>query len=416
MDTPTPLHLFEGFGIELEYMIVDRDTLSVKPVTDEVLRAVAGEYTSDVERDKLEWGNELVLHVIELRTHGPAASLDTLGPLFQDDVAAIGKLLESHGARLMPTAAHPWMDPGTETVLWPHDYNEIYAAFNRIFGCKGHGWSNLQCTHLNLPFDGDEEFGRLHAAIRMVLPIIPAIAASSPILDGKPTGYHDSRLNVYRDNARRIPVVSGLVVPERVYSRAAYEERILGKIYEAIAPHDPDGILQHEWLNARGAIARFERNTIEVRTVDIQECPMADIAVAHAITSVIRALVDERWQAYDEQTQWETERLNRILLDTTKRGEHAVINDTDYLEALGWGDVPCSAGDLWRHLVEDVVFADVDYDGSWSEALDVITGEGTLSDRILRATGPSPSRERLSEVYGELCRCLGEGTMFHAEG
>ena len=37
-----------------------------------------------------------------------------------------------------------------------------------------------------------------------------------------------------------------------------YEEHIFGKIYRAIAPHDPEGLLQHEWLNSRGAIARFD--------------------------------------------------------------------------------------------------------------------------------------------------------------
>ncbi len=31
------LHLFGGFGIELEYMIVDRETLSVLPVADRLL-------------------------------------------------------------------------------------------------------------------------------------------------------------------------------------------------------------------------------------------------------------------------------------------------------------------------------------------------------------------------------------------
>jgi carboxylate-amine ligase len=206
------------------------------------------------------------------------------------------------------------------------------------------------------------------------------------------------------------------VIPEPAYTRDRYEAKILDPLYEAIAPHDPDGILQYEWLNARGAVARFDRGTIEIGTIDMQECPVADIAVAHAITSVIRALVDERWQDFAEQSEWETDRLNRILLDTTKRAEHAVITDTDYLEALGWGDFSCSAGELWRHLVEDVVYADVDYDGVWAEAIDVIVSEGTLAERILRATGPAPARERLEEVYRELCSCLDEGTMFHAGG
>ena len=108
----------------------------------------------------------------------------------------------------MPTAMHPWMDPHAEARLWPHEYNAVYAAFNRIFDCRGHGWSNLQSTHINLPFRGDEEFGRLHAAIRLVLPIIPGVAASSPAADGRLSGLLDSRLDAYRSNARRIPSIS----------------------------------------------------------------------------------------------------------------------------------------------------------------------------------------------------------------
>ena len=88
----------------------------------------------------------------------------------------------------MPTAAHPFMDPMKETKIWPHENNEVYAIYNKIFDCRGHGWSNLQSTHLNLPFYDDEEFAKLHAAVRLVLPILPALCASSPILDGKLTG------------------------------------------------------------------------------------------------------------------------------------------------------------------------------------------------------------------------------------
>ena len=79
------------------------------------------------------------------------------------------------GCTLLPGGVHPWMDPSKETRLWPHEYNEVYRSFDRIFGCAGHGWSNLQSTHLNLPFADDDEFGRLHAAIRAILPLLPAL-------------------------------------------------------------------------------------------------------------------------------------------------------------------------------------------------------------------------------------------------
>ena len=43
----TSLHLFQAFGVELEYMIVDRDTLNVKPIADELLKDVLGAYGND---------------------------------------------------------------------------------------------------------------------------------------------------------------------------------------------------------------------------------------------------------------------------------------------------------------------------------------------------------------------------------
>ena len=48
-----------------------------------------------------------------------------------------------------------------------------------------------------------------------------------------------------------------------------------------------------EWLNARGAIARFGRGTIEIRVLDVQECPQADLAICAAVVEVLQALVAE---------------------------------------------------------------------------------------------------------------------------
>jgi gamma-glutamyl:cysteine ligase YbdK (ATP-grasp superfamily) len=147
---------------------------------------------SDVEYPDISWSNELVSHVVELKTSGPTSRLSGTAGAFQDHVRRINALLAPHGARLLPTGAHPFMDPATETVLWPHEYGPVYAAFDRVFGCRGHGWSNLQSMHVNLPFCGDGEFGRLHAAIRLLLPVMPALAASTPVLDGRITGYLDT--------------------------------------------------------------------------------------------------------------------------------------------------------------------------------------------------------------------------------
>ena len=401
-------HLFDRFGVELEYMIVDAESLSIRSIADEVLRQIAGEYVNEVERGGLAWSNELVLHVIELKTNGPAGALEGLDSLFQGHVKVINDMLAPVGARLMPTAMHPWMDPHTETRLWPHDNSPIYDAFDRIFTCKGHGWSNLQSVHLNLPFAADAEFAQLHAAIRLLMPIMPALAASSPLIEMGATGLLDNRLDAYQTNCQRVPSVTGFIIPEAVFNPAAYDVEILHRMYTDIAPYDPDGILQEEWLNARGAIARFERNTIEIRVLDIQECPSADLAIVKAIAAVLRALTEERWSDAFEQEAWEVDPLYVILLETMRSADAAVVRNRAYLRALGLDANAATAGELWQHLVESVLPAG---DPAW-KPLNVILNQGCLARRILTAVGGNPSKESISRVYRELCKCLADGRMF----
>ena len=249
-------HLFDVFGVELEYAIVRSDSLDVLPIADELLRRGAGlpSYVSEIDLDGVSWSNELVLHLIELKVTEPSPALEPLAEAFQGHVRRINGLLAPLGGRLMPTAMHPWMDPVAQTRLWPHDYSPVYQNYDRIFDCRGHGWSNLQSVHLNLPFSGDEEFGRLHAALRLLLPILPALAASSPIVEGRPAAALDARMEFYRGNSRRIPSITGEVVPEPVFTEEDYRRRILEPMYRDIAPLDPAGVLRHEWLNSRAPL------------------------------------------------------------------------------------------------------------------------------------------------------------------
>ena len=406
------LSLFAGVGVELEYMIVDAESLAVRAISDELIRAAAGAYQSDVERGWFCWSNELVLHVIEIKTNGPATSLQGLADGFQTEVNEINRRLAPLGARLMPSAMHPWMDPQRETRLWPHEFSPVYEAYNRIFGCQGHGWSNLQSLHLNLPFANDAEFAALHAAIRVLLPLLPALAASSPILDARRTGWLDNRLAVYRTNSTRIPSITGRVIPEPVFTEADYVREILQRMYQDIAPHDPEGILQDEFLNARGAIARFSRGSIEIRVLDVQECPQADLAIAQLIVATLRALTEERWQPLDTLKAFETELLEEIFVGTTQDAEQAHLGHPRYLQVFGWNRAkPCSASEIWRHIAEQLGIASR-FEPDTLCALETILDQGTLARRLLRALGPDVSRDRLRIVYGQLCDCLAAGRMF----
>ncbi|MEX0585997.1 MAG: glutamate-cysteine ligase family protein, partial [Pirellulales bacterium] len=292
-----------------------------------------------------------------------------------------------------------------EMRLWPHESSPIYEAFDRIFDCRGHGWANLQSTHINLPFAGDEEFGRLHAAIRLLLPILPAIAASSPIVEGRLTGLLDNRLEMYRTNARRIASVTGRIVPEPVYTPDEYRRTILEPMYADIAPWDPGGVLRHEFLNARGAVPRFERGAIEIRVLDVQECPAADLAIVQAIVAVLRALVDERWLPYAAQCAVDTDMLVEILTATTRDADRAEIRSRQYLVHFGLPSAKTmSAGDVWRHLAQEL--------GLGNDELAVILDHGPLARRIACAAGDEPPPSRLRQLYAQLCDSLAAGEMF----
>jgi carboxylate-amine ligase len=407
-----PLRLFEAFGLEVEYMLVDAETLDVAPGADELLEAAAGKATDEFENGDVAWNNELALHVIELKCNGPRPSLAGLGEAFGANVALANAKLDRDGRRLMPTAMHPWMDPA-EVRLWPHGTRVIYETFDRIFSCKGHGWANLQSMQINLPFHGDEEFGRLHAAIRFLLPILPGLAASSPIIDGTPNGILDNRLVVYRGNCSLIPAVTGEVVPEAIASIGEYHERLLEPLYRDIAPHDPERVLQHEWLNARGAIARFDRMAIEIRVLDVQETPLMDVAYAALIVAVLKLLCEDRWADVRSLDRWHESELGVLLKLAERRGEDAGIDDRRYLRALGFNKGSTDLMGLWEHLVE-TVSARAELDIETGRLLEHYLRHGSLATRITKAAGLLPTRAKIKRVYEELCEALASGEPFAA--
>ncbi|MFH1020163.1 MAG: glutamate-cysteine ligase family protein, partial [Pseudomonadota bacterium] len=392
--------LFQKFGLELEYMLVREDTLDVAPIADSILKRVAGAITNEVERGIMAWSNELALHVIEIKNSKPVSNLAMLAEKLQKEVEELGREAASQEAILLPTAMHPWMDPHTETLLWPHGNRDIYHTYNRIFNCQGHGWSNLQSTHLNLGFGTDDEFARLHAAIRVLLPILPAIAASSPAADGALTGWLDTRLNYYWFNQQRIPFITGQVIPEPVFSEAEYERQIYQRLRRDIAPLDPDGVLEAEWLNSRGAIARFDRNAIEIRVLDIQECPRADVSLAVLICAVLKGLSEELWSGLAEQKAAETGRMAEIFSGTIRDGEQTVLTDRRYLALFSkGGNGAMRAGELWQELAAECTPELAEAGHNIRQTVETMLAHGPLSRRIIRALGAKPDRERFREVY-----------------
>jgi hypothetical protein len=230
-------------------------------------------------------------------------------------------------------------------------------------------------------------------------------------MDGERNGILDNRLVVYRGNCAKIASVTGEVVPEPVGSIEEYHEHILGRIYADLAPHDPEHILRHEWVNARGAIARFDRNAIEIRVLDVQETPLMDVAYAALVVEVLKLICSERWLDRGGMNGWRTAELGKLLHLAERRAEGLELGDRRYLGAFGFPGSATDLKGLWEHLIESV---------SALGSLDLATGRllehylrhGTLATRIGKAVGLLPSRAKLARVYEELSTALAAGEPF----
>jgi hypothetical protein len=340
----------------------------------------------------------------------PRRTLAGVAEAFAANVRLANDKLGREGLRLLPAAMHPWMDP-RDAQLWPHGTRAVYDTLDRTFACKRHGWANSLQQKIELTFSGDEEFARLHAAIRLLLPMLPGLAASSPVIEGERNGILDNRLVAARDKCARVPSVAGEIVPEPVGSTGEYQERVLEPMYRDLEPHDPEGILRHDWVNGRGAIARLDRTTIEIRVLDMQETPAMDVAYAALIVEVLKLLCAERWLDTAGMNRWRTEQLGQLLDLAARRGEGAGIGDKQYLAAFGMRSSGAELKRLWEHLIETV---------SARGSLDVGTGRllehylrhGTLATRIGKAVGLVPGRAKLARVYEDLCEALAANTPY----
>jgi carboxylate-amine ligase len=177
-------------------------------------------------------------------------------------------------------------------------------------------------------------------------------------------------------------------------------------------------VLEPLWVNARGAIARFDRGSIEIRAIDTQECASADIAVVAVVCALLRGLVEQRWGSFADQKALATQQLADLLVRGIECSGNTRVDDAAVLKALGFEVTSMSGRALWSQLVERLLRERLLEDHpAWDRALDVMTRQGSLAERIVAALGPGaeqdpPERDTLLKIYHRLIECLASDTMF----
>src|SRR5690606_26049897 len=85
----------------------------------------------------------------------------------------------------------------------------------------------------------------------------------------------------------------GDIVPEYTTGLAAYRRDVLQPMYAAVDRLPDAGLLRHEYFNARGAVLKMSRQSMEVRVLDTQECVRMDCAIAAFVRAALRWLATD---------------------------------------------------------------------------------------------------------------------------
>jgi glutamate---cysteine ligase / carboxylate-amine ligase len=247
----------------------------------------------------------------------------------------------------------------------------------------------------------------MHTAAALLLPYLPALAASSPVHDGRLQPCVDARLAWILQHQARIPETGGRLVPEYVDSFSGYRRDILQPMYEALDAFPHSEPIRHEFLNSRGAVLRFARRALELRVLDTQECVRMDVAIAAFARAALRQLTAEVLAGSLIPPPHDV--LVADLEACIRDGSAAAVSAPHIVGDCGGACV--SARTVLESLLKRAHSSISLDDAGYLALVEDVIAQGSLAERIRARLQPFAGsgavfRAELRSVYGELAECL----------
>lgn len=173
-------------GLEEEFALLDPAGLGLVPRFDELYRAGT--------QDPVLGGSlsgELIESEIEIRS-GRGEDLAAAAAAQRDRRRRLFSLAGDHGVALGATGTHPWSDYREQKIIDTEHYRRVEA------GLKYVAWrNNTFSLHVHVGVRGADRAVQVCDRLRPVLPLLLAISASSPFLDGGDSGLHSARTQIF---------------------------------------------------------------------------------------------------------------------------------------------------------------------------------------------------------------------------
>ncbi|MGH2857222.1 MAG: carboxylate-amine ligase [Solirubrobacteraceae bacterium] len=294
-------------GIEEEFALLDPAGLDLVPCFERLRDAAAS--CDPVLSESIS--GELISSEIEIRS-GRGEDLAAARDAQRDLRRRLFALAVANGVELGSTGTHPFADYRRQPIIQTDHYRRVEE------GLKYVAWrNNTFALHVHVGVRGADRAVLVCDRLRPVLPVLLAISANSPFLDGSDSGLHSVRTQIFTKSFPRCGV------PDAFGGWRAFADYVdllvrTGSIVE----------YTQVWWSIR---PHLSFGTVEVRICDAQAtAPESDALSALIVACVAQAArdLDERVPHVDlpnrliEENMWRAVRhgLDGELLDL-ERGE-----------------------------------------------------------------------------------------------
>ncbi|MGA2470630.1 MAG: YbdK family carboxylate-amine ligase [Solirubrobacteraceae bacterium] len=254
-------------GLEEEFAILDPRSLNLAPRFEELRDSAAVRAPALHEHIT----GELISSEIEIisgRGNNFRAALDRQRECRRELFA----LASAHEAALGATGTHPWADYREQPIIDTEHYRRVEE------GLKYVAWrNNTFSLHVHVGVRGADRAVRACDRLRPILPLLLAVSANSPFLDGRLAGLHSSRSQTFTRSFPRCGI------PDVFGSWEAYRSYI-----ELLARTSSIIEYTQVWWSVR---PHFDFGTVEVRICDVQSTAAESDALAALIVACVAQAV-----------------------------------------------------------------------------------------------------------------------------
>jgi carboxylate-amine ligase len=257
-------------GLEEEFAILDRAGLDLAPGFGQLMEAGGRD---PVLCDSL--AGELISSEIEIRS-GRGEDFAASVRAQRERRRRLFTLATEQGLALGSTGTHPWADYREQRIIDTEHYRRVEE------GLKYVAWrNNTFSLHVHVGIQGADRAVLVCDRLRPVLPLLLAISASSPFLDGCDSGLHSARSQIFTKSFPRCGI------PDAFGSWDAFAEYV-----EFLVRTRSIVEYTQVWWSIR---PHFAFGTVEVRICDSQ----VTAAESEGLSGLIVACVAQAAQDVD---------------------------------------------------------------------------------------------------------------------